>query len=152
MIGSNHVNVKRGKAIRQAIVSDLWFSVDKPQATEAQSIGITKPDFITVYGSGFHNFVLQQAIGGREVQPILAVKTRDAAPANRPHDTIGAGSEATDAALNFRRQRHIHELKGPLRRPDGLQILMVGDPNAAVRADVNAGRNGLGSLDFFGSE
>ena len=29
VIGSNHVNVEGGKAVRQAIVSDLWFSVDE---------------------------------------------------------------------------------------------------------------------------
>ncbi len=46
VIGSEHVNVERGQAVRRAIVSDVRFSIDEAQATETKSIGIMKPDFI----------------------------------------------------------------------------------------------------------
>ncbi len=116
VIGTEHVDAERRKPVRQAIVSEPRFSIHKAQATETQSVGVAEPDFIAADGSGFHNFVLQQTVGRREVQPLLAIEARKAAPAHRPYNSVAAGSEPADALVDFRRQRDIHEMKRALRK------------------------------------
>src|SRR5208282_4653675 len=116
VISSEHINVERGQPPCQAIVSDLSFTIHEAQATETKSVGVVEPDFIGTHGSGLDNFVLQQTVGSREMQPVLSVKAGYAAPANGPKDAVRARSEAADALVNFRWQRHIHELERPLRR------------------------------------
>ena len=116
VIGPEHVDVERRKPVRQAIVSEPRFSIHEAQATETQSVGVAEPDLIAADGSGFHNFVLQQTVGRREVQPLLAIEARKAAPAHRPYNSIAAGSEPADALVDFRRQRNIHEMKRALRK------------------------------------
>src|SRR5580692_2185749 len=86
------------------------------------------------------------------MQPLLAIEAGEAAPASGPENAVGAGCEASDALMDFRRQRHIHELKRALCRTGCFEVLRVGDPDAAVGREARAGGKRLGSRDFFGAE
>src|SRR5579859_5475048 len=149
MIGTEHVDVERGQAVRQAKVGEKRNPVDEAQAAKTQSIGIAEPDFIAADGGGFHNFVLQQAIGGSKVEPMLSIKARETAPADSPQNAITGGCKAADALVDFRRQRNVHEVKRTLRRTSGFDVLRVGNPDAAIRAHVDASGKSLGGGDFF---
>src|SRR5690242_2864459 len=111
MIGAEHVDVERGQAVCQAKVREKRIPVDEAQAAQTQSIGIAKPDFIAADGGGFHNLVLQQAIGGSKVEPMFSIKAGEAAPADRPQNAISGGCKAADALVDFRRQRNVDEVK-----------------------------------------
>ena len=116
VIDAKHVDVERGQPLGQTIVSDLGFAVHQTQAAETKSVEVAEPNFIAADGSGFDDVVLQQTVGRREVQPVLAIEAREPVSANCPEDAVGAGCETTEALVNFGRQRNVDEMKRPLRR------------------------------------
>src|SRR5580700_12164110 len=86
------------------------------------------------------------------MQPLLTIEAGETAAAHGPENAVRAGCETADALVDFRRQRHIHESKRPFGRRGCFEVLRVGDPDAAVGRDFDAGRNGIRSRDYFGAE
>src|SRR5580693_1289252 len=86
------------------------------------------------------------------MQPLLTIEAGETAAANGPENAVRAGCEAAEALVDFRRQRHIHESKRPFGRTGGFEVLRARDPDAAVGREADAGRNGIGSRDFFGAD
>src|SRR5690349_18803610 len=80
---------------------------------------------------------------------MFSIKAGETAPADSPQNAIPGGCKAADALVDFGRERNVDEVKRTLRRTSCFDVLRVGDPDAAVRAHVDACRKRLWGGDFF---